>query len=211
MRGPSVVPRGVQARDAGRGSPLLGPRRNEVILRAVTDIAGGVPRLEAMHALTEDQLRASFRNAEPDELAEIAMPHDLLLAEWDYLDFFAWRDPIATRSGYIVIEQDGEAVGIVLRAADPSRVRSGMCNLCHTMQPGNQVALFAARRGGPEGRKGSVVGTYICADLSCYESVRLAPRRAPNEVRAERLADRRLDGTHRRVHAFVASVLGDAA
>lgn len=171
--------------------------------------AGDLSRLVRMRALTEDQIRASFRNAESDEIAEIGMPHDLLLTEWDYLDFFAWRDPIASRSGYILIEQEGEAVGIVLRAADPSRVRSGMCNLCHTMQPGNQVALFAARRGGAEGRKGSVVGTYICADLSCHESVRLAPPLAPNEIRAERLADRRLDGTHRRVHAFVASVLGD--
>lgn len=179
-------------------------------MRDPVPTAGALPRLVVMRALTEDQIRASFRNAEPDEVAEIAMPHDLLLAEWDYLDFFAWRDPIASRSGYIVIEQEGEAVGIVLRAADPSRVRSGMCNLCHTMQPGNQVALFAARRGGAEGRKGSVVGTYICADLSCHESVRLAPPLAPNEIRAERLADRRLDGTHRRVYSFVASVLGAA-
>jgi len=163
-----------------------------------------------MRALTEDQIRASFRNAEPDEAAEIAMPHDLLLAEWDYLDFFAWRDPIASRSGYIVIERAGEPVGIVLRAADPSRVRSGMCNLCHTMQPGNQVALFAARRAGEEGRKGSVMGTYICADLSCHESVRIVPPLAPNEIRADQHVDRRLDGTHRRVYAFVASVLGDA-
>ncbi|OZB81769.1 MAG: hypothetical protein B7X41_09435 [Microbacterium sp. 14-71-5] len=162
-----------------------------------------------MRALTEQQIRASFRNAEPDEVAEIAMPHDLMLAEWDYLDFFAWRDPIASRNGYIVIEQDGEPLGIVLRAGDPSRVRSGMCNLCHTMQPGNQVALFAARRAGEQGRKGSVVGTYICADLSCHESARIVPPLAPNEIRADQHADRRLDGTHRRVYSFVASVLGE--
>ncbi|MBS1674405.1 MAG: FBP domain-containing protein [Actinobacteria bacterium] len=163
-----------------------------------------------MRALTEDQIRASFRNAESDEVVQIGMPHDLLLAEWDYLDFFAWRDPIASKNGYIVIERDGEAVGIVLRAADPSRARNGMCNLCHTMQPGNQVALFAARRAGEEGRRGATVGTYICVDLSCHESVRLAPPLAPNEVRAESHADRRLDGTHRRVYAFVETVLGGA-
>ncbi|MGN8027632.1 FBP domain-containing protein [Microbacterium sp. 22242] len=162
-----------------------------------------------MRALTEDQIRASFRNATAEEVAQIAMPHDLLLAEWDYLDFFAWRDPVAAKNGCIVIERDGEPVGIVLRAADPTRARSGMCNLCHTMQPGNQIALFAARRGGEAGRRGSTVGTYICADLSCHESVRLAPPLAPNEIRAERHVDRRLDGTHRRVHAFVAAVLGD--
>ena len=163
-----------------------------------------------MRALTEDEIRASFRNADAEEIAQIAMPHDLLLAEWDYLDFFAWRDPIAAKSGYIVIERDGEPVGVVLRAVDPRRARPGMCNLCHTMQPGNQVALFAARRAGEAGRKGSTVGTYICVDLSCHESVRLAPPLAPSEVRAERHVDRRLDGTHHRVHGFVASVLGDS-
>ena len=161
-----------------------------------------------MRALTEDEIRASFRNAEPDEIERIAMPHDLLLAEWDYLDFFAWRDPVASKNGYIVVETDGEPIGIVLRAADPSRARSGMCNLCHTMQPGTQVALFAVRRGGEVGRTGATVGTYICADLSCHESVRLAPPLAPSEVRGDRHADRRLDGTHRRVHAFVGTVLG---
>ncbi|GAA4478786.1 FBP domain-containing protein [Microbacterium panaciterrae] len=163
-----------------------------------------------MRALTEAEIRASFRNAEADDVEQIVMPDDLLLAEWDYLDFFAWRDPIAAKNGYIVIERDGEAVGIVLRASDPTRARSGMCNLCHTMQPGNRVALFAARRGGEAGRKGSTVGTYICVDLSCHESVRLAPPLAPNEIREERHVDRRLDGTHRRVHGFVAAVLGEA-
>ncbi|GAA5152938.1 hypothetical protein GCM10025768_21830 [Microbacterium pseudoresistens] len=162
-----------------------------------------------MHALTEEEIRASFVNADADEIAQIAMPHDLLLAEWDYLDFFAWRDPIAVRRGCVVVERDGHAVGIVLRSTDPGRTRSGMCNICHTMQPGNQVALFTARRTGDAGRRGSSVGTYMCADLSCHESVRLAAPLAPNEIRPEQLADRRLDGTHRRLHGFVNSVLAE--
>lgn len=162
-----------------------------------------------MHALTEDEIRASFVNADADEVAQISMPHDLLLVEWDYLDFFAWRDPEAARRGCIVIEQDGRAVGIVLRSTDPGRTRSGMCDICHTIQPGNQVALFTARRTGAAGRRGSGVGAYMCADLSCHESVRLATPLAPNEVRADNHADRRLDGTHRRLYGFVASVLAE--
>ena len=162
-----------------------------------------------MRALTEDEIRASFVNADPDEAAAVSMPHDLLLTEWDYLDFFAWRDPVLGKQGYVVVERDGRPVGIVLRASDPGRTRSGMCNICHTMQPGNQVALFAARRAGEAGRRGSSVGTYLCADLSCHESVRLAPPLAPNEIRAERHADRRLDGTDRRMNAFVDAVIAE--
>lgn len=162
-----------------------------------------------MRALTEDEIRASFVNADPDEAAAVSMPHDLLLTEWDYLDFFAWRDPVLGKQGYVVVERDGRPVGIVLRASDPGRTRSGMCNICHTMQPGNQVALFAARRAGEAGRRGSSVGTYLCADLSCHESVRLVPPLAPNEIRAERHADRRLDGTDRRMNAFVDAVIAE--
>ncbi|MEI3849690.1 MULTISPECIES: FBP domain-containing protein [Microbacterium] len=160
-----------------------------------------------MRALTEDEIRASIVNADDDEIARIGMPHDLLLAEWDYLDFFAWRDPESPRRGCVVVEREGRAVGILLRSTDPSRARSGMCNICHTMQPGNQVALFSARRAGAAGRRGSSVGTYMCADLSCHESVRIVPPLAPNEIRAAHHADRRLDGTHARLHAFVDSVL----
>ena len=81
-----------------------------------------------------------------------------------------------------------------------------MCNICHTMQPGNQVALFSARRAGDAGRRGDSVGTYVCADLSCHESVRLAHPLAPNEVRAAGQIDFRLDGTRRRMEAFVSRV-----
>lgn len=160
-----------------------------------------------MRALTEDDIRASFINAEADEVAGFAMPHDLLLTEWDYLDFFAWRDPEASSRGYIVVEREGSTVGVALRAAGAGRTRSGMCDICHTMQPGNQVVLFSAHRAGAAGRRGSTVGTYMCADLSCHESVRLAAPLAPSEVRAPHHADRRLDGTHARLHAFVGAVL----
>jgi hypothetical protein len=52
------------------------------------------------------------------------------------------------------------------------------------------------------------VGTYICADLSCHETVRLAAPLAPNEVRGS--VDRKIDGTRRRTEAFVESVLETA-
>ena len=46
----------------------------------------------------------------------------------------------------------GESLGVVLRAADGSSLaRSALCNLCHTMQPADQVSLFTARRSGSAG------------------------------------------------------------
>jgi hypothetical protein len=162
-----------------------------------------------MRPLTEDQIRASIRNADADEIAQIGMPHDFILTDWDYLDFLAWRDPESGRRAIVIVEHEGEPMGIVLRATDPARVRSGMCNICHTLQPGNQVALLTARRGGAKGRRGDSAGTYICADLSCHDNVRLAHPLAPNEVRAPGQADMRLDGTRHRMEAFVVRVLSE--
>jgi hypothetical protein len=158
-----------------------------------------------MRALTEEEVRAAFVNANKDELRLVAFPHDFLLTDWDHLDFLGWRDPSNKGRAYLVTEQAGELTGVVLRRADgSSRARSAMCNLCHTMQPGDQVALFTARRAGEEGLQGASVGTYICSDLSCHENVRLAAPLAPSEIRAS--VDRKIDGTRRRTEAFVASV-----
>ena len=139
----------------------------------------------------------------------VELPHDFLLTDWDHLDFLAWRDPRTRGRGYIVTERDGEPTAIVLRAAEgQSRARSAMCNLCHTMQPGDQVSLFTARKAGTAGEHGDTVGTYICADMSCHETVRLAAPLAPSEIRAS--VDRKIDGTKRRTEEFVARVLDTA-
>ncbi|MER7798250.1 FBP domain-containing protein [Microbacterium sp. NPDC096154] len=163
-----------------------------------------------MRALTEAELRESFVNAERTDASVIALPHDFLLTEWDHLDFLAWRDPRTKSRGYIVAEVGGEVTGVVLRAAEStSRARSAFCNICRTMQPGNQVALFTARKAGDAGQQGDSVGTYICADLSCHENVRLAMPLAPNEYRGS--VDMKIDGTKRRTHEFVERVLAKAA
>ncbi|PRB10860.1 FBP domain-containing protein [Microbacterium sp. MYb62] len=159
-----------------------------------------------MRPLTEADIRASFVNADDDELRLMEMPHDFLLVDWDYLDFFAWQDPAASRRGYVLIPHDDRVVGVVLRATDPGRGRAGMCNICHTMQPGNQIALLSARRAGEAGRRGDSFGTYMCADLSCHENVRLAHPLAPNEIRTPGQVDFRLDGTRRRMESFVSQV-----
>ena len=159
-----------------------------------------------MRAMTEDEVRNSLRNAAPDEKRVAAMPLDFVLTEWDHLDFLAWRDPRTRGRGYLVTERDGQPTGVVLRAAEgTSRARSAMCNLCHTMQPGDQVTMFTARKAGRAGESGDSVGTYMCADLSCHENVRLALPLAPSEVRGS--VDMKIDGTRRRTEAFVERVL----
>ncbi|MGO2685024.1 FBP domain-containing protein [Microbacterium sp.] len=163
-----------------------------------------------MRALTESDVRAAFINATDDELRMIEMPHDFLLVDWDFHDFLAWRDPASSKRGCVLVQTDDGVIGVVVRASDPGRSRNGMCNICQTMQPGNQVALFSARKAGPAGRRGDSIGTYICADLSCHENVRLAHPLAPNEVRADGQVDMRLDGTRRRMERFVARVQEDA-
>ncbi|WP_243074163.1 FBP domain-containing protein [Microbacterium sp. SS28] len=163
-----------------------------------------------MRPLTENEIRDAFVNAAPDELRLVALPLDFVLTDWDHLDFFAWRDPRTRGRGYLIAEVEGEPTAVVLRAADgTSRARSAMCNLCHTMQPADQVALFTARKAGTGGTHGDSVGTYICSDLSCHENVRLAAPLAPSELRAS--VDRKIDGTRRRTEAFVERVLEGAA
>ena len=162
-----------------------------------------------MRPLTEDDVRSSFLNASPDELRLVTLPHDFVLTDWDHLDFLAWRDPRTRSRGYLIAEIDGEPSGVVLRAAEgTSRGRAAMCNLCHTMQPADQVVMYTARKAGEAGAHGDSVGTYICADLSCHETVRLAAPLAPNEVRAS--VDRKIDGARRRTEAFVGRVLETA-
>jgi len=162
-----------------------------------------------MRPLTDQDVRESFVNATEDELRLVALPSDFLLTDWDHLDFFAWRDPRTRGRAYVIAEVDDQPIGIVMRAADGSSLaRAAMCNLCHTMQPADQVSLFTARKAGSAGEHGDSIGTYICADLSCHETVRLAAPLAPNEVRAS--VDRKIDGTRLRTEAFVGSVLQTA-
>lgn len=162
-----------------------------------------------MRALTEDDARRALVNATDDERRLMAVPTAFFLVDWDHHDFVGWRDPRHPDRAYLVAEPDGEPVGVVLRAPSTTpRARNGLCNLCHTMQPGDQVAMFTARRAGAAGERGDSIGTYICADLTCHDGARLAAPLAPGEVRTS--VDRKIDATIARVEAFVARVQEDA-
>ncbi|MFE6964485.1 FBP domain-containing protein [Agromyces sp. NPDC057679] len=163
-----------------------------------------------MQPLVESEVRAALGNADASELEQLTLPVTFFVTEWAHLDAFAWRDPRIASRGYLVTELDGEPAGIVLRSAERtgSRHRAAVCNLCHTHQPGDQVSLFSARRSGAAGARGDSVGTYICGDLACQETVRLGRPPAPSEVLPSVHELERIEGLARRTRAFVADVLG---
>jgi hypothetical protein len=165
-----------------------------------------------MQPLIENDVRSLLGNANAAELDQLALPVRFFVTEWAPLDAFGWRDPRIPSRGYLVTELEGMPVGIVLRAADRtgSHHRAAICNLCHTHQPGDQVELFSARRAGAAGERGDSVGTYICADLACQETVRLGRPPAPSEVLPSVHELERIEGLARRTRAFVADVLGIA-
>lgn len=159
-----------------------------------------------MQALTEDDLRASFVNITEEELEMLAVPASFPFTEWDHTDFYAWKDPATPHRGYIIAELDGVPRGVVLRAANGnSRARTSLCNVCHVMQPADQVVLYTARRSGERGRNGDSIGTYMCSELSCHEGVRLAAPLAPSEFRTS--VDFRIDNTKRRAENFVRDIV----
>jgi len=163
-----------------------------------------------MQPLVESDLREAFGNASDAELAQLSLPHDFVLIEWAYLDAFAWRDPRIAARGYLVTELGGAPAGVVLRAAaaNGSHHRVAICNLCHTQQLGDQVVLFSARRAGTAGDRGDSIGTYMCSDLACQETVRRGRPAAPSEVQPSVREIERIEALARRTRAFVADVLG---
>ena len=158
-----------------------------------------------MQELTADDIRASFVNADEHDLEILDLPLEALVVDWYHLDFFAWRDPSNRSRCYAIAELDGVPTGIVLRAASSqSRARSAICNICRTMQPGNQVVMMSARKGGEAGEREETIATYMCADVSCHENVRIAYPLAPDEFRTN--VDFRIDNTARRMRDFIRQV-----
>jgi hypothetical protein len=161
--------------------------------------------------LTEADIRSSFVNATPDELAQLPIPglHEML---WDEREFLGWRDPQAPQRGYVVFWRDDEPVGFTVRAAE-SRIRGGsaMCSLCQTLQPADQVRMFSAPRAGAAGMKGNSVGTYICADLGCSTLIRMAPPATQYQPDPASAIAARAAGLTQRLESFTDKVLQDAA
>jgi hypothetical protein len=91
-----------------------------------------------------------------------------------------------------------------------SRKVTTVCHLCRSTRPGSDMSLFAARRGGPAGRNGNTVGTYICADLACSHNVRVEKATPDLYPDTGRTVAERIAGLQSRLDGFVAEVLDGA-
>jgi len=161
-----------------------------------------------MQPLTETEIRASLVNASAGEASRMTLPglHEML---WDQREYLGWIDSKVVHRAYIVVWKDGAPVGMVLRATE-NRMRPGtnaMCSLCQTQRPAGQVSLFAAARAGEAGRHGNTVGTYICSDLSCSLTVRIAPPAYDMQPDPAEIVERRIATLEARLAAFTDSVL----
>ena len=161
-----------------------------------------------MRELSEIDIRTSFMNCSKGEAFRIMVPVGLDLLDWDRRDYLGWQDPKAPQRAYLVTWRGDEAVGIVLRRADPvaTRARFQMCSLCQTPQPAENVSLFVAPRSGDAGRNGNTIGTYLCSGLNCSAHVRVEPPVSeivpdPSAVVASKIA-----GLKSRLDGFVAKV-----
>lgn len=135
-----------------------------------------------MHPLTAAVITRATVNATRSEAAAITVPRDFADVPWSALDFYGWRDPRIERRGYLVTDHRGAPATVLLTTtgARPTG-RKAMCSLCRAVDDGPNIALFAARRAGPAGRKGDTVGTYICTGLDCSAQLRIPVARAGRE------------------------------
>ncbi|HEY8590383.1 MAG TPA: FBP domain-containing protein [Naasia sp.] len=163
-----------------------------------------------MQPLTEDLIRSSLVNASAGEADRMTLPglHEVL---WDEREYLGWRDSRMPQRAYIVHWRGDAPVGMMLRAAE-NRMRRGvaaMCSLCQTPQPAGQVSLFSAPRAGEAGRDGNTVGTYICADLACSLTIRIAPPAYEMQPDPAEIVGRRIEVLRTRLGAFTDTVLAD--
>ncbi|NDZ80759.1 FBP domain-containing protein [Streptomyces sp. SID10853] len=164
-----------------------------------------------MRHLSETEIRNSFVNCSKGEAKRVNIPHDLEEVPWDDLDFFGWRDPGAPDRAYLVAEDDGRLLGLVLRApngASRGFTSRSMCSLCLTTHTSGRVVLMIARRPGEAGRQGNTIGQYLCADLACSLYVRdKKPTGAGWAFKETLSVDEKVARTRTNVLAFIERVI----
>ena len=155
-----------------------------------------------MFSFTEAQLRASFLNVSQRERQNIVLP-ELGGIRWDDLDYLGWRDRKQPQLGFVVVDLDGAAAGVLLRQAERSPRTRAQCSWCEDVQLPNDVVFFSAKRAGAAGRDGNTLGTLVCANFECSANVRKQPPMAylGFDVAAERL--RRMTALREHAQEFV--------
>lgn len=163
-----------------------------------------------MRSLTHSDVTRAFVNATKGETKAITFPAGFDATDFASLDFYGWRDPKFERRGYLVAERDDDLVAVLLttQATGAGTRRKAMCAICRAVDDGSNVALFAARRTGPLGRRGDTIGTYVCAGLDCSSQLRFPTHRAGRTTLADghESDDERAAAMLERLGAFLDSV-----
>ncbi|WP_114854477.1 FBP domain-containing protein [Brachybacterium sp. YJGR34] len=164
-----------------------------------------------MNPLTEHQIRTSFVNASKGVAQRAALP-DLAEAAWEDLDYLGWQDAKKPQQHYVVLEVDGEIVGLLLRGTGRPPGKKMLCAWCEDVIDGVAAASFVAPLAGASGRRGNTKGTAVCADFRCSRNVRRAP--AAYELRSEDPAllayhrEQRIAGLRERSTGFARAIMG---
>lgn len=158
-----------------------------------------------MRRFNESQIRASFINTSVRERNEAILP-DLAAINWDAIDYLGWRDRKIPGIGYVVIDVDGEAVGITLRQSDGVTRSRPQCSWCEDVQLPNDVVMFVAKRSGKAGRNGDTVGTLACSQFECSANVRKRPALAYIGFDLDAERERRIESLRAHVRGFVLDI-----
>lgn len=166
-----------------------------------------------MRPLSRAEARAAVTNTDPTG-DRVRLPGHFDEIRWDDIEFLGWRDPRAPQRAYLVADDDGRALGVVLRQS-PSHAEVGaravMCALCRFTRRFNEVALFSAPRPSRDRRRRlSSVGILVCTDLDCADNVRTVPARGPLDPPADEIVRARREGLRTRTVAFLRTVTADA-
>lgn len=159
-----------------------------------------------MRTLTDSQIRDSFLNASRSERKNMSLPPDIDQLAWDDIDFLGWKDPKFPNIGYVVVDLDGEPVGLLLRQTETRARSRPQCSWCADVQLPNDVVFYAAKRAGDAGRRGDTVGTLICEHFECSRNVRRLPPSAYLGFDREAARDRRIEALRQHVQGFVRDI-----
>lgn len=161
-----------------------------------------------MRPIDERAVRASLRNASRKEISDLNLPAGFADIDFDRLDYLGWTDPKSPRRVYVIAEIDGEPVGALLQQAERRVIARAQCSWCDDVTLRNDVQLFTARKTGAAGRKGDTVGTLVCANFGCSDTVRRLPPLAYEGFDRELARDLRIERLGEHVRAFLTGLDG---
>ncbi|GAA1346790.1 FBP domain-containing protein [Falsarthrobacter nasiphocae] len=162
-----------------------------------------------MRALTEKEIRDSLMNCSKGQAKRLNFAQDPAEVDWENTPFLGWGDPKSPLDSYLCAEIDGEAVGLVLRAAaKPSGAATAqMCQMCKSVHAGAGISFMAVPLPGEAGRKGNTAGTYMCQGAACLDYLMGRARLEKSLQMKETLTrEEKIERAQENVEAFVRSI-----